>query len=133
MKYQQDPTFKEPRFSGISTFMRLPHVKTTEDVDVAVVGVPLTPGRPSGQAQGSDRKRYGTFLPWSAVLPTTTRLIFSIIFQQWIMGTFRLFPDLSKKHMKIWSMCWLPCIKRELSLSLWGRSLYHIGRIAGGS
>ncbi|RWR06943.1 agmatinase [Siminovitchia fortis] len=45
MKYQQDPTFKEPRFSGISTFMRLPHVKTTEDVDVAVVGVPFDTGQ----------------------------------------------------------------------------------------
>lgn len=45
MKYQQDPTFKEPRFSGISTFMRLPHVKTTEEVDVAVVGVPFDTGQ----------------------------------------------------------------------------------------
>ena len=29
-----------PRFTGPRTFMRLPHVETTEDVDVAVVGVP---------------------------------------------------------------------------------------------
>ncbi len=29
-----------PRYSGPRTFMRLPHVQTTEDVDVAVIGVP---------------------------------------------------------------------------------------------
>ena len=29
-----------PRFTGPRTFMRLPHVQTTEDVDVAFVGVP---------------------------------------------------------------------------------------------
>lgn len=45
MKYQQDPTFKEPRFSGISTFMRLPHIKTLDDVDVAIVGVPFDTGQ----------------------------------------------------------------------------------------
>lgn len=45
MKYKQDPTFKEPRFSGISTFMRLPHIKTLDEVDVAVVGVPFDTGQ----------------------------------------------------------------------------------------
>lgn len=45
VKYKQDPTFSQPRFSGISTFMRLPHVKTLEDVDVAVVGVPFDTGQ----------------------------------------------------------------------------------------
>jgi SSS family solute:Na+ symporter len=29
-----------PRFTGPRTFMRLPHVQTTEDVDLAIVGVP---------------------------------------------------------------------------------------------
>ena len=29
-----------PRFSGPRTFMRLPHVQTTEDVDVVVIGIP---------------------------------------------------------------------------------------------
>jgi agmatinase len=29
-----------PRYSGPRTFMRLPHVETTEDVDVAVIGIP---------------------------------------------------------------------------------------------
>jgi agmatinase len=35
---------ESPRFSGIKTFMRLPHVKTTEGVDIAVVGVPFDTG-----------------------------------------------------------------------------------------
>lgn len=30
-----------PRYSGIKTFMRLPYVKTTEDIDFAVIGVPF--------------------------------------------------------------------------------------------
>ena len=34
-----DPSLA-PRFSGPRTFMRLPHVQTTDDVDVAVVGIP---------------------------------------------------------------------------------------------
>ncbi|MFD1708242.1 agmatinase [Siminovitchia sediminis] len=33
-----------PRFSGIKTFMRLPHVKTEEDIDFAVIGVPFDTG-----------------------------------------------------------------------------------------
>jgi agmatinase len=32
---------QEPRFAGEPTFLRLPHVNTTDDVDVAVVGVPF--------------------------------------------------------------------------------------------
>jgi len=33
-----------PRFTGPSTFARLPYVKTLEDVDVAIVGVPFDTG-----------------------------------------------------------------------------------------
>ena len=35
---------ESPRFAGIKTFMRLPHIKTTEGVDVAIVGVPFDTG-----------------------------------------------------------------------------------------
>jgi agmatinase len=35
---------ESPRFAGIKTFMRLPHVTTTEGVDVSVVGVPFDTG-----------------------------------------------------------------------------------------
>ncbi len=38
------PEITGPRFGGIKTFMRLPNVKTTEDVDVAIVGVPFDTG-----------------------------------------------------------------------------------------
>src|SRR5258705_3542993 len=33
-----------PRFTGPSTFGRLPHVRTLEDVDLAIVGVPFDTG-----------------------------------------------------------------------------------------
>jgi agmatinase len=35
---------ESPRFAGIKTFMRLPHVTETEGVDVAIVGVPFDTG-----------------------------------------------------------------------------------------
>ena len=35
---------KSPRFAGIKTFMRLPHIETTEGIDFAVVGVPFDTG-----------------------------------------------------------------------------------------
>ncbi len=46
------PTFlpqdslKTPRFCGITTFMRVPHTRELEGVDVAVVGIPLDTGSP---------------------------------------------------------------------------------------
>ena len=33
-----------PRFSGVRTFMRVPHVSTTDGVDVAIVGIPFDTG-----------------------------------------------------------------------------------------
>jgi agmatinase len=38
--YRPVDSSKSPRFTGPRTFMRLPHVQTTEDVDVAVIGIP---------------------------------------------------------------------------------------------
>lgn len=35
---------QSPRFTGPSTFARLPHVRTTAEVDVAIVGVPFDTG-----------------------------------------------------------------------------------------
>lgn len=40
MKYQQVNSKDMPRFSGVSTYIRLPNVTTTEDIDFAVVGIP---------------------------------------------------------------------------------------------
>lgn len=40
MHYQPADSSATPRFTGPRTFMRLPHLETTEDVDLAVVGIP---------------------------------------------------------------------------------------------
>jgi agmatinase len=39
-RYGPPDAFETPRFSGPRTFMRLPHVKDLQEVDVAVVGIP---------------------------------------------------------------------------------------------
>ncbi len=44
IKYFPPDASASPRFSGIKTFMRLPHVQTTEDVDFAIVGIPFDTG-----------------------------------------------------------------------------------------
>ena len=40
-QYKPISSLKSPRFSGIKTFMRLPHVNTTDDIDFAIVGLPF--------------------------------------------------------------------------------------------
>lgn len=44
MPYQPTDSFVSPRFTGVRTFMRLPHVQVLTDVDVAVVGIPFDSG-----------------------------------------------------------------------------------------
>jgi agmatinase len=39
-RYGPPDAFETPRFSGPRTFMRLPHVRNLEGVDVAIVGIP---------------------------------------------------------------------------------------------
>ena len=53
-KYVPADPIKSPRFSGIKTFMRLPHKKTVEDVDVVIIGVPSDAGASfrTGQREG---------------------------------------------------------------------------------
>ncbi len=43
-KYRPVDALKSPRFCGISTFARLPHVTDLKGVDVAIVGVPFDDG-----------------------------------------------------------------------------------------
>ena len=43
-RYEPADSLESPRFTGPSTFARLPHVRTLEDVDVAVIGVPFDTG-----------------------------------------------------------------------------------------
>ena len=44
VKYRPVDPRESPRFAGIKTFMRLPHVTKTEGVDIAIVGVPFDTG-----------------------------------------------------------------------------------------
>lgn len=43
-KYGPVDSLKAPKFCGVRTFMRLPGLQTTENVDVAVVGIPFDTG-----------------------------------------------------------------------------------------
>src|SRR3954468_24194406 len=43
-RYVPEDSMQSPRVTGPSTFARLPHVRTTEDVDLAVVSVPFDTG-----------------------------------------------------------------------------------------
>jgi agmatinase len=43
-RYIPEDSLQSPRFTGPSTFARLPNVRTLEDVDVAIVGVPFDTG-----------------------------------------------------------------------------------------
>ena len=41
MQYGTVNSLKSPRFAGVRTFMRMQQVRTTEDIDFAVVGIPF--------------------------------------------------------------------------------------------
>ena len=58
-KYEPVDPQKFPRFAGIKTFMRLPHIRTTEDIDFAIVGVPWDGGASfrTSQRSGPDAIR----------------------------------------------------------------------------
>ena len=43
-RYVPEDSLKSPRFTGIPTFARLPHVRSLDDVDLAVIGVPFDTG-----------------------------------------------------------------------------------------
>src|SRR3954465_11470521 len=43
-RYVPEDSLLSPRFTGPATFARLPFVRTVEDVDVALVGVPFDTG-----------------------------------------------------------------------------------------
>jgi agmatinase len=40
-RYRPADAFRSPRFAGLRTFMRLPHVEGTEGIDFAVLGLPF--------------------------------------------------------------------------------------------
>ena len=63
-KYAPIDPKKFPRFAGIKTFMRLPHIRTTEEVDFAIVGVPWDGGASfrTSQRSGPDAIRKASTL-----------------------------------------------------------------------
>ncbi len=48
IKYQPADSLSSPRFSGVSTFMRLPNIATLENVDFIVTGAPFDTGSSFG-------------------------------------------------------------------------------------
>jgi agmatinase len=71
MRYGPPEAFDAPRYTGIRTFARVPHVQALEDVDVAVVGVPfdtatsMRPGARFGPAGIRDASLL--LRPWNPV------------------------------------------------------------------
>jgi agmatinase len=63
-KYAPVDPKKFPRFAGIKTFMRLPHIRATEEIDFAVVGVPWDGGASfrTSQRSGPDAIRKASAL-----------------------------------------------------------------------
>src|SRR2546422_11771473 len=61
-----------PRFSGISTFMRLPHIPRASELDVALIGVPFDGGttyRPGPRfGPRHVRAQSAIIRPWNPVL-----------------------------------------------------------------
>ena len=61
-----------PRFSGISTFMRLPHIPRAQELDIALIGVPFDNGATyrSGTRFGPRNIRVQSAMirPWNPVL-----------------------------------------------------------------
>jgi len=61
-----------PRFSGISTFMRLPHIPRAQELDIALIGVPFDNGATyrSGARFGprNIRAQSAMIRPWNPVL-----------------------------------------------------------------
>lgn len=61
-----------PRFSGIATFMRLPHIAQAEELDVALIGIPFDGGttyRPGPRfGPRHVRQQSAIIRPWNPVL-----------------------------------------------------------------
>lgn len=63
-KYGPPDAMSSPRFGGVRTFMRLPHLQTTDEVDFAVVGIPFDTGGTyrTGARFGPEAVRRGSML-----------------------------------------------------------------------
>ena len=63
-----------PRFSGVPTFMRLPHIPRAEELDLALIGIPFDGGttyRPGARfGPRNVRVQSAMIRPWNPVLKT---------------------------------------------------------------
>src|SRR5215510_12963702 len=84
-----------PRFSGLATFMRLPHVPRAEELDIALIGIPYDGGATyrSGPRFGPRhvREQSAIIRPWNPALNIDP-------FDKWRMGDF---GDLSINPLSI--------------------------------
>src|SRR6516165_8213455 len=74
-----------PRFSGIATFMRLPHIPRAHELDVALIGIPYDGGttyRPGPRfGPRHVREQSAIIRPWNPELKKNP-------FEQWRVGDF---------------------------------------------
>src|SRR5579885_659719 len=84
-----------PRFSGVPTFMRLPHITAAEDLDIAIIGIPFDSGttyRPGARfGPRNVRVQSAMIRPWNPVLNVNP-------FAKWRIGDF---GDLSINPLSI--------------------------------
>jgi agmatinase len=84
-----------PRFSGVPTFMRLPHVPEAEELDIALIGIPFDGGttyRPGPRfGPRNIRVQSAMIRPWNPVLKVNP-------FEKWRIGDF---GDLSINPLSI--------------------------------
>src|SRR5579883_3475792 len=61
-----------PRFSGVATFLRLPHIPQAEELDIALIGIPYDGGttyRPGPRfGPRHVREQSAIIRPWNPVL-----------------------------------------------------------------
>ena len=84
-----------PRFSGVPTFMRLPHIPRAEDLDLGLIGIPFDGGttyRPGARfGPRNIRVQSAMIRPWNPVLKVNP-------FEKWRIGDF---GDLSINPLSI--------------------------------
>jgi agmatinase len=84
-----------PRFSGVPTFMRLPHVPEPDELDIALIGIPFDGGttyRPGPRfGPRNIRVQSAMIRPWNPVLKVNP-------FEKWRIGDF---GDLSINPLSI--------------------------------
>jgi len=84
-----------PRFSGVPTFMRLPHIPRAEELDIAILGIPFDGGttyRPGARfGPRNIRVQSAMIRPWNPVLEVNP-------FEKWRIADF---GDLSLNPLSI--------------------------------